>query len=200
MFTPHPEVKIHVLPGGKMPRRQRRDDIGYDACIRAVVSASEMDAKNSKLRKTLFDFEKMPADPRLRSKILELPCEDGTRERELVYRMEPRETITVGIGVVTELPPGLGLFLMPRSGLASRWKIVVANAPGTVDPGYRGEAGSIIMNLDEHESFDLRHGYRIVQLIFQWVVFPNFTLVDSYKDLSSSERDAEGFGSTGLGS
>lgn len=195
-FPTSPRVKIYVLPGGIMPKRQRQDDIGYDAHIRAVVSPSEMDSQNSRLRQTLFNFRDLPTDPLLRSKVEKLPKETG-KDDELVYRMDPGETVTVGIGIVTELPPGLGLFLMPRSGLASRWGIIIKNAPGVVDPGYRGEACAVIVN-QNHQGFDLRQDMRIVQLIFQWVVLPEFIEVEKYADLSSSKRAAGGLGSTGL--
>lgn len=55
-------VRIHLLPGGKMPERKTGGAIGFDASIRAVVSPSEMDLTNPILRKTLFDFNDVPKD------------------------------------------------------------------------------------------------------------------------------------------
>lgn len=55
-------VRIHLLPGGKMPERKTAGAVGFDAAIRAVVSPSEMDPANPILRKTLFDFREIPKD------------------------------------------------------------------------------------------------------------------------------------------
>jgi len=92
-----PDIKIHVLPGGRMPERQTDGAIGFDVSLRAVVSASEMSTRNTLLRKTLFDFKKKPKDPEIARHVFET---DGG----LVYRMDPGESVLVGIGFVTEMP------------------------------------------------------------------------------------------------
>jgi len=184
------QVKIHVLPGGKMPQRQTDEAIGYDVCLRAIVSVKEMDVDNPKLRKTLFDFENPPADCEIRNFIEE-------REGELVYRLEPWESVLVGIGFITEMSFPDFYWIAPRSGLASRHGITISNTPGTVDPDYRGEAGAILVNQSQ-KSFYLKRNMRIAQIIFMKASIPEIKLIEKYSQLNNSERGAGGFGSTGL--
>lgn len=189
-FNEHPHIKMYVLPGGRMPKRMSKGAIGYDAWIRAVVSATEMDPQNPALRKTLFDFKTIPSDPKIARRVVETP-------NGLVYRLKPGNSALVGIGCITEMPYPLFYWLAPRSGLASKFLITVANAPGTVDPDYRGEAAAIVVN-NGKMPFDLTADMRIVQLIFQWAIIPQITEVEEYQQLSNTDRGAGGFGSTGL--
>ncbi|GEM_PF-4914514 len=62
-------VKIHVLPGGTLPKRQSNGAVGYDVHLRAIVSPHEIDEKNPRLRKTLFDFRKIPSDPKIAERV-----------------------------------------------------------------------------------------------------------------------------------
>lgn len=189
-FEMKPRVKIHVLDGGCLPKRQTDGAIGYDTYLRAVVSATEMDPKNEVLRKTLFDFREIPVDQKVGRHVRKV----GDK---LVYRMDPGESVLVGIGFVTEMPFPLFYWVAPRSGLASRWGITVTNAPGTVDPDYRGEAGVLVYNRNT-TPFDLEQNMRIAQIIFQEAVIPEIIQVRAFTDLDATPRGAGGFGSTGL--
>ncbi|KKS13365.1 MAG: Deoxyuridine 5'-triphosphate nucleotidohydrolase, partial [Candidatus Yanofskybacteria bacterium GW2011_GWA1_41_6] len=125
-------VRIHLHPGGKMPERKTPGAIGFDAAIRAVVSPTEMDPINLILRKTLFDFTESPNDnPYTERHIVIVPGQFGN---QLAYKMDPGESVLVGIGFVTEMKWPMFYWVAPRSGLAAKWGITVANAPGTVDP------------------------------------------------------------------
>ena len=188
-------LSIHVLPGGSLPERMTKGAIGYDVRIRALVSPNEMDPEYPLLRKTLFNFNEIPEDPRIAGQVYELRRKNG--DPELVYRMEPGESVLAGIGFVTEMPFPLFYWVAPRSGLASRWNITVTNAPGTVDPDYRGEAGVLIYNRGVSH-FDLRRGMRIAQIIFQHAVIPEFSVAAQYEDLLVTDRNVGGFGSTGM--
>ena len=190
----HPRIELHVLPGGRAPERKTKGAIGYDAYLRAIVSDSEMDKRNPNLRNLMFDFENMPKDPKIRKRIHWVRNGKG---REMVYRMRPHESVLVGIGFVTAMPFPLFYWVAPRSGLASRWGITVTNAPGTVDPDYRGEAGVLVYNRNRR-CFDLKRNMRIAQTIFQWAIIPEITIVSRYDKLSNTGRGAGGFGSTGL--
>ena len=64
----------------------------------------------------------------------------------------------VGTGLAVEIPPGHGALVLPRSGLAARHGIGLANAPGLIDPGYRGEIRVLLANNDPHEPFEVRPG------------------------------------------
>lgn len=191
-----PTIQLFVLPGGKLPKRQTEGAIGYDVHLRAVVSPFGMDPQNPSLRKTLFDFSRKPA-PSEDFEEMQAARHVHEEDGELVYRLGPGESVLVGAGFATAMPDGLFYWVAPRSGLASKHRITVTNAPGTVDPDYRGEAGVLVLNIGE-KHFDLRHNMRIAQVIFQWAVFPKVDEVTSYAELSSTDRGAGGFGSTGL--
>lgn len=184
-------VKIHILPGGRMPQRQTTEAIGYDVYGRAIVSPFEMDPVNPILRLTLFDFVNLPTDPAIASHAIKR--EDGGFN----YRLEPGESVLVGSGFVTEMPFSMFYWVAPRSGLASRYGITLTNAPGTVDSDYRGEAGVLVYNRNE-TPFDLEPQTRIAQIIFQKALIPELSSVENYKDLTPTGRGTGGFGSTGL--
>ena len=133
----NPVIEIHVLEGGKLPKRQTDGAIGYDVSLRAIVSAIEMDPENPHLRKMLFDFQNWPKD----QEVLKHIKED---KGELVYLMEPQESVLGGIGFITAMVFPMFYWVAPRSGLASRYGITVTNAPGTVDPDYRGDRKSVV--------------------------------------------------------
>ncbi|MEV0158627.1 deoxyuridine 5'-triphosphate nucleotidohydrolase [Nonomuraea fuscirosea] len=106
----------------------------------------------------------------------------------------PGERAVVGTGVAIALPEGYAAFVHPRSGLAARHGVTLVNAPGTVDAGYRGEIKVTVINTDAKESFSLRRGDRVAQLVIQRVEHAAFTETER---LPSSARGANGFGSTG---
>ena len=116
---------------------------------------------------------------------------------------EGREGITLAPGARALLPTGLRMAIpsgfevqvRPRSGLALKHGVTVANAPGTIDSDYRGPLGVILVNLGA-EPFHIAHGDRIAQLIVAPVVQAAFDLAES---LDETERGAGGFGSTGVG-
>ncbi len=108
--------------------------------------------------------------------------------------LEPGERALVPTGVSLALPAGWVGLVHPRSGLAARHGISVVNAPGTVDAGYRGEILVNLVNLDPRESFTVRVGDRIAQLVLQEVGEGEFLSVDS---LPASERGDTGHGSSG---
>jgi len=99
----------------------------------------------------------------------------------------------VKTGIAIELPKGYEAQVRPRSGLAYKKGITIVNAPGTVDEGYRGDVGVILMNTST-ETVKFKAGDRIAQLVIKPVEQAEFKLV---QELGDSERGAGGFGSTG---
>ena len=108
--------------------------------------------------------------------------------------LKPLERALVKTGLFMEIPVGFECQVRPRSGLALKKGIIVLNSPGTVDADYRGEVGVILINLS-NESFTIDDGERIAQLVFAEVGQANFIQVN---ELSSTDRGAGGFGSTGV--
>jgi dUTP pyrophosphatase len=105
----------------------------------------------------------------------------------------PGARIAVPTGLRLEIPAGFEGQVRPRSGLALRHGVTVANAPGTIDSDYRGELQVILLNLGD-EPFVIRRGERVAQLVLSPVV--RAELVEA-EDLEQSVRGTGGFGSTG---
>lgn len=99
----------------------------------------------------------------------------------------------VRTGWAIEIPPGYEGQVRPRSGLALKHGVTVLNAPGTIDPQYRGEVGVILVN-HGLESHVFKHGDRIAQLVIAPVALATPVEV---AELEETERGAGGFGSSG---
>lgn len=111
------------------------------------------------------------------------------------FEVAPFERALVPCGIAIALPSGYAGFVIPRSGLALKQGVTLVNSPGLIDSNYRGEIKAILMNLDPHETFFIERGDRIAQLVILRVEEASFKLCD---DLSSTDRGAGGFGSSGL--
>lgn len=109
------------------------------------------------------------------------------------FVLEPGDIRLVGSGLAMELPPDVECQVRPRSGLATRHGVTLPNAPGTIDPDYRGEVRVALQNLGR-SPVTVRRGERIAQL-----VFARFEALDveEVRTLSETERGTGGFGSTG---
>ncbi len=108
--------------------------------------------------------------------------------------LAPGQRVLVPTGIAVALPEGYAGFTHPRSGLAARHGITIVNAPGTLDAGYRGEILVNLVNLDPHDTFDVRRGDRIAQLVVQRVSVAQFVEEDS---LPESSRGETGHGASG---
>lgn len=97
-------------------------------------------------------------------------------------------------GISIELPPGTEAQIRPRSGLALKHQITVLNTPGTIDEGYRGEIGVILINHAKN-TFKVTKGMKIAQMVIASVIRVEVTEVEK---LSSTLRGDNGFGSTGF--
>jgi dUTP pyrophosphatase len=106
--------------------------------------------------------------------------------------LEPQAPKLVPTGLTLELPPGYEGQVRPRSGLALKHAISMPNAPGTIDPGYRGELKVLMINLGR-EPYTIHAGDRIAQLIVSR--YEAVEWVES--ELSASTRGNNGFGSSG---
>ena len=106
----------------------------------------------------------------------------------------PGERAMVPTGLSVAIPDGHAGLVLPRSGLASRQGLTLANAPGLIDSGYRGEVTCALVNLDRDQAVKIRRGDRIAQLVL--VALPQI-LPSWVDDLPPSSRGEGGFGSTG---
>jgi dUTP pyrophosphatase len=117
------------------------------------------------------------------------------RSADVDFELGPGERRAVGTGLVIEMPEGLECQVRPRSGLALRHGVTLPNAPGTIDPDFRGEVKVILQNQGTRP-VTIARGDRIAQLVFARFVVPELMESD---ELQKSERGTGGFGSTGLG-
>jgi dUTP pyrophosphatase len=122
------------------------------------------------------------------------PGEDAGMDLRAVEQvtLAPGIPALVPTGLTVELPPGYEAQIRPRSGLALKHAITIPNAPGTIDPGYRGELRVIMINLGR-EPYTIHAGDRVAQMIVaryeavEWVE----------EELAESQRGVGGFGSSG---
>jgi dUTP diphosphatase len=106
----------------------------------------------------------------------------------------PGQRVQVGTGLAVEIPEGWAGMVLPRSGLALKNGISLVNAPGLIDPGYRGEIRILLLNTDPNSEFKVAVGDRIAQLVL--TPFSTARPVEA-DDLPESERGGAGFGSSG---
>lgn len=108
--------------------------------------------------------------------------------------LKPLERRIVPTGISIALPAGFEAQVRPRSGLAAKNGVTVANAPGTIDADYRGEVGVILVNLGS-EPFRITRGMRIAQMI---IARHARAVWREVSELDRTARGAGGFGSTGV--
>ena len=125
----------------------------------------------------------------------------GSAGSDLYAALE--EPLSIPAGAIRSIPTGIAaepdtdsvaLLIFPRSGLASKHGITLANAIGLVDSDYRGEICVSLINLRK-EAFTIEPGMRIAQLVASPILLPEIEVTDT---LTETQRGAGGFGSTGL--
>lgn len=109
--------------------------------------------------------------------------------------LAPFERRLVGTGLAIAIPEGYAGFVQPRSGLALREGLSMANTPGLIDAHYRGELKVCSINLDPSRSIHIERGERIAQLVIKRVPVVSLQEVD---ELDETDRGAGGFGSSGV--
>jgi dUTP pyrophosphatase len=106
----------------------------------------------------------------------------------------PGERAMIPTGIAIAIPEGHAGLMLPRSGLASKQGLTLANAPGLIDSGYRGEVTCAVVNLDRERAVTIRTGDRIAQLL----IVPIPAVAGEWtEELPPSTRGEAGFGSTG---
>lgn len=108
--------------------------------------------------------------------------------------IKPQSTVMIPTGLAIELPDGYECQVRSRSGLAAKFGVFALNAPGTIDPDYRGEIKVILSNFS-NKDFEVKRGDRIAQLVIAQFVRAEWELVEN---LNNTERGSGGFGSTGI--
>ncbi|MBS6401787.1 MAG: dUTP diphosphatase [Atopobiaceae bacterium] len=109
--------------------------------------------------------------------------------------LEPFERRLVATGLAIAIPDGYAGFVQPRSGLALREGLSMANTPGLIDAHYRGELKVCAINLDPHNPIHIERGERIAQLVIQKVPV---VVLEEVDELDETDRGCGGFGSSGV--
>lgn len=108
--------------------------------------------------------------------------------------LNPMQRELIPTGIYIQLPEGYEAQIRPRSGLAAKYGITVANAPGTIDADYIGEIKVILINLSK-EKFVINPGERIAQMVIS--KYENIEW-NEVSELEKTDRGEGGFGSTGI--
>lgn len=111
--------------------------------------------------------------------------------------LSPGGRAVVPTGLAVAIPEGYAGLVLPRSGLAVRHGVALINAPGLIDPGYRGELKVPLVNHDREEPFEVTPGTRIAQLVLVRAAVASFVAVEDL-GASADGRGTGGFGSSGL--
>ncbi len=119
---------------------------------------------------------------------------DVTACLEAPVELAPLGRAAIPTGLALEIPEGYEVQVRPRSGLAIKKGLTIVNSPGTIDSDYRGELKVLLVNLST-ETVRVENGERIAQLIMQKVEQAEWAWTE---ELTSTERGAGGFGSTGI--
>tara|TARA_Y100000310_G_C20249367_1_gene608358 strand:- start:144 stop:578 length:435 start_codon:yes stop_codon:yes gene_type:complete len=108
------------------------------------------------------------------------------------YVLSPGNKILVSTGIKIALPVGYEAQVRPKSGLALKHGLSIVNTPGTIDAGYRGEVGVIVINHGQ-DDYKIEKGNKIAQMVFNKIEEVNF---EESGDLDDTSRGEGGFGST----
>ncbi|MDR1920154.1 MAG: dUTP diphosphatase [Candidatus Adiutrix sp.] len=108
--------------------------------------------------------------------------------------IEPGRIVLVPTGWAAAIPDGYEGQVRPRSGLALKKGLTLANTPGTIDSDYRGEIMLPIINLGQ-APVTVNRGDRVAQLVINKVELPEIVIVE---ELAATERGSGGFGSSGF--
>ncbi len=108
--------------------------------------------------------------------------------------LAPHERRLISTGLAIAIPEGYAGFVQPRSGMALKRGLSMANTPGLIDSHYRGELKVLAVNLDNGQDIHIERGERIAQLVIQRVPVVRLVEVD---ELNETDRGAGGFGSSG---
>lgn len=108
--------------------------------------------------------------------------------------LAPGERAAMPTGIAIAIPEGYAGFVHARSGKALAEGLAVANAPGLIDSGYRGEVKVLLVNLDHTQEVHVKRGDKVAQLVIQAVERAELEEADA---LPATDRAGGGFGSTG---
>lgn len=152
--------------------------------------------ESSSLRRVVLKVKKLP---HFKSELPSYQSEwasgfDVRAQLSSEVRLKPLERTLIPTGLVFEIPSGFELQVRPRSGLSLRKGLSIPNSPGTIDSDYRGELKVIVINFSDKD-VTIEDQQRVAQVVLCPVFQAQLKWVDN---VNTTERGAEGFGSTGV--
>jgi len=164
------EVPIQLLNGSSLPTYANADDAGCDIrCNLLHVPKG-----------TLFLRPDRNGDP--------------TKAKASI---QPGECIKLPTGVHIAIPAGYVVLALPKSGRAFNMSLIIANSPGVIDGGYRGEICIIFRNVGQSAEI-IEHGEKVAQLMCIKYEKMEFISIEDINAVPSDGRGSKGFGSTGV--
>ncbi|HUG00157.1 MAG TPA: dUTP diphosphatase [Ilumatobacter sp.] len=100
-------------------------------------------------------------------------------------------------GISIAIPSGHCGLVLPRSGLALKHGVTVANTPGLIDAAYRGEVKVVLLNTDATHDYEVRRGDRIAQLMIQRFDEVTWNVVEAFDESTTNDDRGGGFGHSG---
>lgn len=167
-------VKIFMDGPNEIPSYNKKSDSGFD--IRADFS--KVESEKDLLGNGKYSYE----------------CVDDIKG----VLLEPGGRILIPSNIHVDIPDGYEIQVRPRSGLALKNGITIVNSPGTVDSGYLGNIGVILLNTDFDNSFFISDKDRIAQGVLVDVKRCDWVKVNSIDELGDTERGQTGFGDSGV--
>lgn len=164
---------------------EKKDNAGWGATAKDQSKPEATATSDVKIKFILMDGGIAPAKAHADDACFDLYAKDSVV-------IPPGETHLFGLGFKVEVPVGYALDIRPRSGLALKG-VTVANAPGTIDAGYRGEVGVILHNSSRTQCLITKKD-RIAQCLITKLIPFSF---EASTELGQSDRGEGGFGSTG---
>jgi len=191
------EVKCFIIEGGKNPYPRSDGAAGYDLNIRAVVSMG-MDPFIPHMRDTLFDFVSTQTNRTIAKYVETKPVNRPDRGimNEPVYVLPPTESVSLGLGVVFEIPKGWAGYVEPRGSTINPLNLEVLNDSVPIDSDFRAEIWAEIRN-NGNKPVDIYRHMRLVQVVFKPVFTGRLKLSDQVEELSHTYRGNGCHGSTG---
>lgn len=178
-----PKLLINKIDNkSKTPTKAHKDDAGYDLYAHNIKKIYIHAGGNGEGLLEIKSDNSENAKARIKDRF------DNN-----VLTLSYMERALIGTGIRATIEPGWELQIRSRSGLVLKQGLVVANQPGTIDAGYRDEIAIILLN-SSRKMQSIKIGDRIAQLVPKRV---EHLEIEEVADLSSSERDKGGFGSTG---
>lgn len=183
-------VLHNIIPSIEEIRKERFKDLGVDVEASFMYpEAEDFKPQNQTDYSAGVDLHAVRFLKHYRSdnKLVEI----SEREKLILY---PGQRVIISSGIMVKLPIGYELQVRSRSGLSSKFGVIVLNAPGTIDPDYLGEVCAIVTNTSK-KPYTILYGDRICQVVLSKYERANLRFVERFS--VTTKRGTDGFGSTG---